>query len=444
MKLVLSISPDYLVKRWSGWEVVRELVQNVLDEQDLGHETSIRYSKQNRGTLILENEGKLSRDRLLLGSTSKADDRRTRGKFGEGLKIAMAVGLRLGMEFKIIAGDESWTPRIEYSEEFQSETVVVHTRKIKDRGKVIIELRGLSVEDWEEIQKRILSLQELPKEKYIEVYSGKILLDDSMRGKLFSKGLFVSKLDDFKYGYDLNYVQLDRDRCLAEEHSLNYHVRDVWKEAVSGGKATPELVMDILKSECGESTKCFGGETLYDYGGDAFYQEIARVWEEQYGANAIPVSTTQESIQAEQHGLRGVVVPRGMRNAVEKDRGSFDIRVKAKKSDVVNRFSWGDLTEEEQSNLLWISKLFERIGENALSIVIVEFVSEEFLGKFSRKDGQEEVFIARWVVSDRKQLLRTIAHEFSHSFGGDGTTDHRDALDDLYIRLVMALDSEVK
>ena len=441
MKLVLSISPDYLAKRWSTWEVIREFVQNILDEQDQGKEATIRYDKKSQ-TLLLENEGSLGRERLLLGSTSKAGDTRTRGEFGEGLKLAIAVGLRLGMEFKIVAGSEIWIPKIEHSEEFNSETIVIHTRKIKDRGKVTVEIKPLDEKTWKEVQQRVLSMYDLPEKSYLGMYSGKILLAPKLKGKLFVKGLYVCNLDDFKYGYDLNYVELDRDRRLAESHSLNRYVRDVWKEAVTGGKATPEMVLDILKSECGESTKCFGGERLYDYGGERFYQEITEAWSKEYGEDAIPVSTMQESIQAEQHGMRGVVVPRGMRNAVEKQMGSFVSRVKQKESDVTARYGWGEMTDDEKANLLWVSQLFDRIGEKALDIVIVDFVGRKYLGTFRRKDGEDEIRVARWAVNDKDLLLKIIVHEFSHGHGTDGSVAHRDSNDSLYIRMVRSFDTE--
>lgn len=442
MKLVLSISPDYLSKRWGTWEVIREFIQNILDEKDRGKEADIRYDEKNN-VLLLENEGHLGRERLLLGSTSKSGDARTRGEFGEGLKLALAVGLRLGMEFKIIAGNETWIPRIEHSEEFNSETIVIHTRKIKDRGKVTIEIKNLAEDAWDEVQKRVLSMYDLPEDSYLGMYSGKILMSPKLKGKLFVKGLYVCQLEDFKYGYDLDRVELDRDRRLADEYSLGYHVRNVWKEAVTGGKATPELVLDILKSECGESIKCFGGERLYDYGGEKFYEEITAAWDAEYGPDSIPVSTMQESIQAEQHGLRGVVVPRGMRNAVEKHLGSFDERVKKKESDVVARYGWSDMTDSEKANLQWVSNLFERIGENALDIVIVDFVGANYLGSYRRKDDFEEIKVARWVVSDKNLLLKTIVHEFSHSQGTDGSVAHRDNNDLLFIKMIRSFDEEV-
>lgn len=438
-KLVLTVSPDYLSKRWGVWEVAREFIQNTLDAQDMGNEGAIKFSvRKGKGILVLENDGNIGRERLLLGSTSKAGDSRQRGEFGEGLKLAIAVGLRLGLEFKINAGDESWTPKIEFSKEFNADAIVIHTRKVANKGKVKVEISGFAPDDWEAIEQRVLALQELEDDEYIETFSGKILTADCYKATLFVKGLFVCVLEGFKYGYDLNNVELDRDRRLADRWSLDHRVRDVWKEAVSARVVQSTEIVKMLNSECAESTQVFGG-TLYDHGGDDFYQGIADEWTEQHGENAVPVTSMQESIQAEQHGLKGIVVPKGLRNAVEKKLGEFGERVSRKEADISRRYSWTDLDRAEQDNILWVVKLFEKADPNFTldNVVIVDYVGPKIMG--THQDFNNQVGIAKWVVASRRRLLRTMVHEIAHAKGGDGTVDHRDAQDKLYGDIILAL-----
>ena len=96
-KIELTISPNY-VPTWTYLDAVRELFQNALDQEEQNPENVMRWSyDEDALSLTISNaHSTLSIASLLLGQTSKADDKSTIGQFGEGYKIATLVLLREG------------------------------------------------------------------------------------------------------------------------------------------------------------------------------------------------------------------------------------------------------------------------------------------------------------------------------------------------------------
>lgn len=97
MKLLYKKQTDLSLKQartlgWTMWEVLREFIQNALDETDEFPEIS--YESE---TLILHDNGRgFHVINLLLGESSKLVEVCTRGAFGNGLKFAVLTALSLG------------------------------------------------------------------------------------------------------------------------------------------------------------------------------------------------------------------------------------------------------------------------------------------------------------------------------------------------------------
>lgn len=99
-KFELSISTGY-VPDWGIVEAFRELYQNAIDNETINPENKASFSfvqeDEKTGTVRITNKTSvLTKESLLLGSTTKANDENTIGKHGEGYKIAFMVLLRNG------------------------------------------------------------------------------------------------------------------------------------------------------------------------------------------------------------------------------------------------------------------------------------------------------------------------------------------------------------
>ena len=88
----------------------------------------------------------------------------------------------------------------------------------------------------------------------------------------------------------------------------------------------------------------------------------------------------------------------------------------------------GDLTELEVDNLGWALAILGRVNVS-LAPKVVTFFRPDLLGLY--KGG--EIFIARKVLLDRHETLGTLIHEHSHGWGGDGSLDHSQKIEEMWV-----------
>jgi len=217
----LSLSKQY-VSHWGMVEGVRELLQNAIDS-----ESPFEW-EFSEGTLLLHSRfTKLEPRTLLLGVSSKTDDPKSIGNFGEGYKIAMLVLTRLGYDVKIHNGRSTWVPEFRHNRDYDADMlyVISSTAKQTNEG-VIFEVSGLSDFDFDQITETCLHLQDEIGEIKQTQY-GRILM--SKPGKLYIGGLYICNTN-MKYGYDIEpkYINLERDRQTVSNWDLKEITTKMW------------------------------------------------------------------------------------------------------------------------------------------------------------------------------------------------------------------------
>src|SRR5690606_35668238 len=105
----------------------------------------------------------LHRQSLLLGHTTKADEARAIGKYGEGYKLALLVLTRLGKEVTIYnyGAGEIWRPKLIKSRRYKSEILVIDVEKKRlwektPSNDLTFVVKGITLEDFAMIKDRNL------------------------------------------------------------------------------------------------------------------------------------------------------------------------------------------------------------------------------------------------------------------------------------------------
>ncbi|TFG81299.1 MAG: hypothetical protein E4G74_04380 [Erysipelotrichales bacterium] len=378
----------------------------------------------------------MDRKVLLLGQTSK-EGRGLRGHFGEGLNLAMLAAVRAENDMQVITSTEIWTPLLESRAEYGNETVLVVNIKKRKRTQttehVTVRIK-MTVEEWAELESRFLFLN--PPKKAFTSHQGTVLMDEKHVGCYYSKGIFVTRSQNaMQFGYDFSNIELDRDRRMIDPWNAEYTMANILGEAMA---QKPEMfishVFDMLSSDSAETKNL-----KYHMSKDSeALKLLTNEFERRNGDGALPVSNMSESREIEHYGRRGVVVGTNLAEILQKQVGTFQAIQQELKLQTVKRYSWSELSDDEQSSMLWAEERLREIGIENLNVTIADFTRDDIQGLASLNDGKIE--IRRADLSDRFVYLTTLVHEVSHTLeqAKDGEHEHVAKIEEIWCKLYRA------
>lgn len=312
-KIELTIASDY-VPDWTIVDAIRELFQNALDQEVQSPANKASWSYKDGTFKICNKSSQLSANTLLLGTSTKADDSRAIGQFGEGYKVATLVLLRNQKTVTIYNYSlrEVWRPRFVKSRRFGVPILTFFIDKEYPWTKVpdndlTIEVTGLTEAEWfEQVVPSNLHLQAGYSVEESNEY-GEALSDAKHAGLVFVNGLYVCKYEPYKFGYNFKpgNLKLDRDRKLASDFDLKWLASKFWMNSpraidfIEQGLADVYYISDM--SWYGSSVKLT----------DEAFERFRLV----HGPRAVPV-TTQEEADKVPTGYKAVIVSSNYKNLI--------------------------------------------------------------------------------------------------------------------------------
>lgn len=303
-KIELTLAPNY-VPTWTLVDAVRELFQNALDQQKQNSENEASWHYDDvTGVLTISNAtSKLTAASLLLGQTTKADDKSTIGQFGEGYKIATLVLLREGKNvvFYNYGAREVWRPRFVKSRRFGTDilTFFIEKKAIWEKvpsADLVIAIDGISADEYyDQIVPSNLHLRS-DFEDIEETEYGNII---NLAGKVFVNGLYVCDYEPYTYGYNFKpeHIRLDRDRKMVNDFDLRWMASKMWS-----GSNNIDKVLEMISED--KADVAFLKDVGYS---KKWHNLAAERFKDVYGPEAIPV-TSQEEMDSVPTGYRGIVV----------------------------------------------------------------------------------------------------------------------------------------
>ncbi len=420
MKFTYPITESY-VSDWSLSHAIRELVANAFDaELQLGAKAILKHdAKSNK--LTIRNEGVVLNhaDALYFGNSSKRGDARYVGQYGEGLKLALLVLARLGMDVLIKNGaSENWRPAIEPDKLGVRCLVLDITKASRQDNHFDVILNGVNQESWELIRSWFMKIS--PPSKVVKASSGEMIDDPDFTGKIFVRGVYVCTRPKYDYGYNFYNVDVGRDRRVPSNYDMDWAIQDLWSEiSRREDAAIRNRLYNSFKREAAEQDVF-----AYSRPKDLVTSMVAE-FKEEYGETAVPVVGTSEGSDLNHLGVTPVPLPTRLVNLLREQMPTPE-KVKSEFGQkVMKRYALSELTENEQKNLgralALLSPTIPGVQERA---TIVDFGSSTLLGLHSRSD----VFIARSQLEDFGRLVLVLIHEFAHDFGSDGSKEHADAI----------------
>ena len=353
-KYELSLSPDY-VSDWKLEDAIRELFQNALDQETVQYDNQMFFEYDGKDVLRIGNKSSvLEAKTLLLGTSTKRDDKNTIGKFGEGYKIAALVLARLGKKsiFYNYGAKEIWYPRLVNSRRYDSLILTFFVEKkhiwhfIPDNN-LTIAVHGITPDEYARIVKTNLYLQSDVEVLHHTAF-GRIL-SRNYAGNVYVNGLYVCKFENFENGYDIlpQYLEIGRDRKLVREFDIKWLTSRMWANTGSSAVA-------LLCKNAAPDTEYVSN--VYDYSTRApMCNKAYDDFVEEYGDDAIPV-TSQRDLEEVPTGYRAVVVPSQYKELIVNCKD-----YKQPEKDVTKMLSWR------------FKNWFENVQENCSEEVTSEF-----------------------------------------------------------------------
>ena len=423
------LAPDY-VRDWKPLDALRELGANAKDGDTDGFPMAITYDREKQKVTFKNQGAKLNSRAMLLGGTSKADDAKMIGTYGEGMKIAFLVLSRAGLIVVVRNGmSEDWRPKIEFSEKWGHQILQFEVRKASRQVENLeIDVIGVGVELWEELQGLFLFLRRgVTKQTFP---SGEILFDAEQCGNIYVKGVFVEHRPDYVVGYNFFNVEMNRDRKAVGD--LGEATGQLWSEWIAGGGDAGKI-FDMMSRSTKES------ESFRWFRDATFRESLAAEWSRRHGADVHLARTTQEVEEARHYGLKAVVAPNDLTyDAISSYVPTVYQYRREHRFDVTKTYALGELAGDERANFEHAVALLERLGIGAARRVsVVDFADPKVRGLY--RSASQDVCVARSELVRRGRLVMTLVHEFAHDFGGDGSMSHTVKLQEFMEAVVEAL-----
>lgn len=317
-KYELSISLDY-APDWKVSDALREFAQNCYDGELMDSENTaeIKYDSENEKVYFVNKKSILTRDSMLLGNSPKANDESTIGRHGEGYKLGIVVLHRNGKNVTInnYEANEIWTTKVVDSRRFQSKIIRIDIEKklfpMYENG-LIIEVSGITSEEWEEFKGNTLKLQ--GEYEQIHTDDGDILLSPEHAGKLFVSGLYVASNKKFKYGYNFlpSRIKLDRDRRIIDSFDCSWEASSIWL-SVNDSKYYG-MIYELLSSDEYLDASYISSRS---YTNSKVAEFVAKEFVKDYGDKAVPISNESDRLKIAGSGVKGVIVSKELRDLIQ-------------------------------------------------------------------------------------------------------------------------------
>ena len=434
-----DLNIEKILENWEVYHAIREIIANALDEQILTNTKDISIYKSNDGWWHIidfgrglnyhhltqnENEEKLTNDKLI-------------GRFGVGLKDALATLYRHGIKVQIISKYGIITLK-EASKSGFDDIITLHAQIAPPQNPNMVGtdfcLLGCNVDDIEKAKSLFLTFSGkniLEKNAY-----GEVIENSTNTADIYINGVKVAEESNFLFSYNITSLTaqlkkaLNRERTNVGRSAYTGRIKDILK-ACSSEKVIDALVEDLQQ---------FGSGNRHD---ELSWNDIAMhasIKMNQLHKDTTFVTTSdlqnKPSLidEMQRSGYNPVVVPDNIISKME------DYNTGAKSGETLTTANQYIKDEKERFvpveidiNALTVyekevynitDSILKLIGgkpKNVKKIVIVEKIYEselfnETLGLWIA--GENKILIKRKQLKSLEQYAGTLLHECAHAISG--------------------------
>jgi len=257
--LETNISTEYVdtsSSAWGEWELVRECMQNMMDEAQAiaevkgGHLSDhlhvSRLSRNGSRWWYLRDMGRGTdvANILYLGLSGKRGQNR-RGEKGEGQLLAFLVAARLGIGMIFASRDYLLIPRISDDNEHPHLVLDLYRARKPIQGTRIFIQNTPVIDLYLRDRRKFFPDLVKPRDPSKAPSKGRIFVPDDGQARLYHKGIFVREINAL-FSYNLSESRISRDRDVVSEDDLIEEIGAIWNEI-----ASVPFIMQLLEEAQG-------------------------------------------------------------------------------------------------------------------------------------------------------------------------------------------------
>jgi hypothetical protein len=448
----LNMKED-LLEAWGPSDGIREIIANALDEQVLTGTDSVDIEFDGGDTARIRDYGRGLRhehfaqeeDEEKLSSPDEVI-----GKFGVGLKDALAVLYRHGAEVTIHSRHNSFTveeaPKADF-EDVETLHAVVHSPERPGMEGTEAVIEGVTGADLEQAKRNFLQFrgeERIEETKYGEIYGR----PEGEEAAIYVTGLRVATEPDFLFSYNITNTTkkvrdaLNRERSNVGRTAYTPRVKKILQEAESEAVAE-RLTADLEGFKEGESHDELGWKPIQVH--------AAKLMNSHQDVVFTTVSEQQEDRDLLDHAKRDgkevITVPENVREEIRGETDTSgnqmqDVEAYREEYNESFKYEWveeEDLTGEERA--VW-DRRHEILGliddrPHVEAIRISEQMritgAEDWKTRGVWETPERQIVIHRPVLQNLTDFAATLLHELAHpkSRAKDQTREFEEALTEM-------------
>lgn len=451
-----DLNIEKILENWDTKHAVREIIANALDEQKLTNSGEIKIVKDNiSNSWVITDFGRgLKYEHFTQNENDeKLNSNGIIGRFGIGLKDAMATFERKGITVRILSKYGDITLGKSQKTGFD-DLITLHAYISEPTNKNLIgtefHLKNISDLDIQEGKKLFLKFNDEPvieSTKY-----GSVLRKLGSQGKIYINGVLVATEENFLFSYNITLLNASVKKAINRERT------NVGRTAYAN--TVKSILLECQSEEIG--SKLSSDLTQYSYGNS--HDELKWLDVQEHTAKILHkyrrvVFVTAQEIErgtdlvneARQGGAEIVVIPTNLRDKIASQNENEDDENKVRiftefvqersenfEFKIVNE---NDLNETEKRVFSKKDKIFQLIGGkpyNIKSVVVSDTMQKDNM-TFSQaaaiwEPSSQRIIIWRPKLRNEQEFLGILLHEISHATSG--ATDATRAFESELTRLL--------
>lgn len=263
MRIDYNMTKEYR-SHWSAYDAIREMVQNA---SDAAHNYKCEISSKR---IIVENDGSIPLETLMLGESQKSSD--SVGRYGEGYKIGMMILAREGLNPSIWSGKYKFTGSFEKND-LGIETFGINVEETVYTNETMFACYKEDL-DIDELKRRIPAFDKPLVNP--GKHSGVTVLADRP-GQIYVNGLWVCEAK-LTHGYNFhpNHIELNTDRNMVS--GVHWQLAKFYGEC---DEQWAEHIFKLLESDANDVA-----DLSYHLYNPKLKAELARLFYNKYGDGA--------------------------------------------------------------------------------------------------------------------------------------------------------------